>query len=125
MMVRTVHRSWSGEYRPIINFGGRVCFCPFAFTVSPAGDCDGVVVAGSVGANESVGRWLPSLAAGMKRYCLERQADGVLLTGIRVEVHAVKTHPVDTSEHGVEFLAASFMHEVERESVEVAEGPES
>jgi hypothetical protein len=117
-MVRTVSQSWSGEYRPLINFGGRARYCPFAFTVSPAPDCDWVEVAAGVGANEEVRRWLPSLAAGIQRYCRERQAAGVILTGVRIEVHAVRTHPVDTYEQGVERLGFSFMFEVEAATVE-------
>lgn len=119
MMVRTVEQSWSGEYRPLINFGGRARYCPFAFTVAPAPASSGVEVAAGVGANEEVGRWLPSLAEGMQRYCRERRAAGVLLAGVRVEVHAVRTHPVDTYEQGVEQLGWSFMAEVEAATAEV------
>jgi hypothetical protein len=55
----------------------------------------------------------------MQRYCHERQQAGVLLRGIRIEIHAVKTHPVDTYEQGVERLAFAFMYDVERASEEI------
>jgi hypothetical protein len=57
----------------------------------------------------------------MERYCQERRQAGIVLSGIRVEVHAVKMHAVDTYEQGVECLAHSFMSDVERECVEIAE----
>jgi hypothetical protein len=107
----------------MINFGGRGRFCPFTFKVLPAPDSPGVEVVSVAGADEEVTRWLPSLQAGVKQYCDERLADGILLLGIRIEIHAVRTHPVDTYEDGVRSLGHSFLHEVYVRSEEVADRP--
>jgi hypothetical protein len=121
MVTRTVRRPWVGEYRPHINFGGRARYCPFSFTVLPDLGCPGVFVVPGADADEQVIRWLPSLAAGVQRYWEERRDAGILLRGIRVEIHAVKTHPVDTYDTGVQSLGHSFMYEVERVTEEVIE----
>ena len=121
MAIRTTHRTWAGEYRTYINFGGRARYCPFSFTVRPAPDCPGVEVVPGADADEQVMRWLPSLAAGVQRYWEERRDIGILLRGIRIEINAVRSHPVDTHDAGVQALAHSFMYEVERASEEESE----
>jgi hypothetical protein len=123
MAIRTVRRAWAGEYRPHISFGGRARYCPFSFIVQPAPGCPGVEVVPGADADEQVTRWLPALAAGVQQYWVERRDAGILLRGIRIEIHAVRTHPVDTYDAGVQSLAHSFMYEVERASEEEADSP--
>jgi hypothetical protein len=107
----TIAEPSDGRYRLHINHGGRPDWCMFEFAVLPAPASSEVEVGLAADADPASAEWFPHLRRGMLRGLAAAREHGRKWAGARVEVRKVHTHPVDTTAHGCERYAFTFVVE--------------
>ena len=106
----TIAEPQADRFRLHINFGGRSFWCMFDYAVAPEPGREGIEVVAGADADAETVRWFPDLKRGMETgWLILQEHDGRLLSGVRVEVTKIHTHPVDTTAQGCEWYGRIFI----------------
>ena len=111
----TIPEPQAGRYRLHINFGGPGFWCMFDYAARPDPAVEGIAVAVGGSADPDTADWFPHLKRGMDEGWRTLRDDfGRVLTGVRVVVTKVHTHPVATTARGCEYYGSEFVLEFGR-----------
>ena len=111
----TITERLADRFRLSINFGGRAFWCMFDYIASADPEVDGIEVLTSATVDSDTAEWFPHIKRGMEegREQLKKHY-GRLLTGVRIEVTKIHTHPIDTTVHGCERYGSEFIVQLGR-----------
>jgi len=111
----TISEPHTDRFRLSIDFGGRPYWCMFDYIVAPVPACEGIEIVIRADPNADTEQWFPDLKRGMEMgWASLREESGQLLTGVRITVTKIHTHPVDTTARGCERYGWAFIVELVR-----------
>ena len=106
----TIAEKIAGRCKLHLNQSGKAFWCMFDYVVEPAPEHNGILIEPAANANAETVKWMPDLKAGMDEGWLRLQEHSRrLLTGFRVEVTEIHTHPVMTDARACRYYGSYFI----------------
>jgi hypothetical protein len=122
MAAWTVKRVLSGRVRYSPDTGGMPRFAQFEYAITPAIGEAGVVVTKTAQGDANLGKWFPSIKAGLEGGCQCRMSAGEPLAGLQIEITKVVAHPRDTDDLAMRSAGRLLLWQIEHELQEVDNG---
>ncbi len=85
----------------------------FDYAVTSVPGRDGIEIVAGADADAETVRWFPDLKRGMEAgWLMLQEHHARVLTGVRIEVTKIHTHPVDTTARGCEVYGSRFIEQL-------------